>query len=81
MPSYLYKCRLCAREQSVIHSMAYEIPPICDCGGKMHKVPQATRVNWGGLPPSGGDAKPLLQYLERTAPRRRELIQEHKEHA
>lgn len=79
MGAYLYKCRLCGRERYEVHAMSCTIAPICDCGGKMHKKPQVVSVVWGGLPPSAGDAQPLADYLERTAPQRREKIQEHKE--
>jgi len=37
-----------------------------ECGGHMHRVPQAFSVNWGGLSPSQGEIHPnILNQLGR----------------
>ena len=51
MPEYLYGCEEKHR-QSETHGMTENPPIVCvKCGKVMHRIPQVTAVNWGGLPP------------------------------
>jgi putative FmdB family regulatory protein len=79
MPSYLYKCASCGTQQEEQHSMFSGIPIICECGSRMHKIPQATAVNWGGPPPSAGGKHPLVETLNATESQRRDEFTAKKE--
>lgn len=53
MPSYLYICRLCAREREIRHAAkAHKRFTCLECGAVMSKKPVAFAVNWNGLKPS-----------------------------
>lgn len=57
MPDYVYGCGNHTQDET--HAMSAEPVILCKvCGKKMHRIPQAFSVNWGGLPP----------HLEHTRP-------------
>ena len=71
MPEYVYKCAHCQSQREVKHGMFSGIPIMCDeCGSRMHKIPQAAAVNWGGPPPSAGGKHPLVEQLNADEARR-----------
>jgi putative FmdB family regulatory protein len=80
MPSYVYRCANCSDQKEVSHGMFSGIPIMCDtCGSRMHKVPQAVGVNWGGPSPSAGGKHPLVEELNATESRRRDEFAAKKE--
>lgn len=73
MPTYVYSDRIHKKE--VTHRMMESPVILCPiCGLVMHRVPQATFVNWNGLPPHleharGAGARELINP-EKIAERR-----------
>jgi len=55
------------------------LPVVCECGSRMHKVPQTAAVNWGGPPPSAGGKHPLVEELNATEAQRRDEFAAKKE--
>jgi len=47
MPAYQYADAQ-GHTQEVTHRMLYTTGVVCACGLPMHRVPQATRINWQG---------------------------------
>ena len=83
MPTYIYRCRLCNHEAEIIHTFfECDLPHLCDkCGGKMHRVPQSTAVNWDGLKPSGGELAPEVQrHIDNIDEYRDNFTRIHEEH-
>lgn len=71
MPEYVYRCAKCFETATITHSMFSGLPVVCErCGSRMHKVPQATAVNWGGPAPSAGGKHPLAEELNQDYARR-----------
>lgn len=72
MPDYIYRCpegceAVVSERMQVLNSVVW-------CwihGHKMHRKPQAARVNWNGLRPSKGFLSPVFKELIDGAPRRR----------
>lgn len=68
MAHYLYRCDE-GHEREATHKMSianFIIISCKECGGHMHRVPQAFSVNWGGLSPSQGEIHPnILNQLGR----------------
>lgn len=80
MPEYVYRCASCQETKEVAHSMFSGIPIMCErCGSRMHKVPQATAVNWNGPSPSAGGLHPLVKDLNETLPQRQDEFAAKKE--
>ena len=81
MGQYLY-LDVNGHEVTVTHRMLYTSAVICStCEEMMWKKPQSVAVNWGGLPPSGGELNPDIRGLLDTADERRDAFeQEHEEH-
>jgi putative FmdB family regulatory protein len=76
MPAYVYRCEECNRRFEVVHSVeacdTRRPCPRCGCGAT-HRVPQAVRVNWGGLRPSQGERSPAVRALVDEGSRQRRL--------
>ena len=71
MPEYVYRCANCFETATIAHSMFSGLPVVCErCGSRMHKVPQATAVNWNGPAPSAGGKHPLVEELNADYARR-----------
>ena len=79
MPTYLYSDG--KHRQEITHGMMEAPLIVCKvCGKPMHKVPQAFRVNWNGLPPHLESARPkFMNELIGGADRRRAAYLENKE--
>ena len=78
MPIYVYRCDApaCRHRFEATHSIAAcDAPHACPaCGGQdTHRVPQASRVNWGGLAPSQGTLSPAMRALADEGNRRRRI--------
>lgn len=79
MPLYLYRCRQ-GHQAQVIHRMLYSTGQVCgQCGGAMHRVPQAPRVNWNGSR-AGQEPAPAIQQHVRDIERKRDEYRAQKEH-
>lgn len=77
MPSYIYGCEE-KHTQEETHAMSEEPEILCNvCKKKMHRIPQAFAVNWGGLPPHLEHLRsPVVQNMIDTAdPRRDKYLQ------
>jgi putative FmdB family regulatory protein len=79
MPDYVYRCHVCREQREVTHSMFSGIPVVCECGNRMHKVPQVAAVNWNGPTPSAGGLHPLVRELNNTESQRRDEFAAKKE--
>ena len=81
MPEYLY-IDSNGHEQTITHRMIYNSDVICSiCDELMWRKPQPFVVNWGGLPPSGGELNPDIKHLLDTADERRDAFdEEHESH-
>ena len=73
MPEYIYRCPNCGNEITVVEPMISKCAyPCSKCNYVMHRKPQATRVNWGGLRPSQGELSPGQKTIINGAEKRRE---------
>ncbi len=80
-PTYVYQCDTpgCGHRFEVKHPMAAcddpgEAPACPVCGAQAaHRVPPATAVNWGGLPPSAGALSPAVRALVDEGNRQRRV--------
>lgn len=65
------------KHMRVVHHGMMENPEIiCDvCLDKMHRLPQAPRVNWGGLPPHAQNRSPEIENWISNADRSREQFE------
>ena len=81
MPVYVYRCRKCGQDVEVVQTMAQldGVSPVCDCGGRMERVPQAVNVNWLGARPSDGEPNPLITNWLNNVPRLKDEFAEKKE--
>ena len=75
MPIYVYTDKTHTQEHA--HSMLENPEIVClQCGMKMHRKPQATPVNWGGLPPHASHMRsPAVQAMIDHADESREHFQ------
>lgn len=48
MPTYLYKCARCSKQEEVVHGINDDYHDSCTCGGKMQKVFAANGVIFRG---------------------------------
>ena len=75
MPIYVYTDGIHSQDQQ--HDMTSNPEIVClVCGLTMHRKPQATRVNWGGLPPHSSHMRsPAVQAMIDHADESREHFQ------
>ncbi len=75
MPTYVYTDS--THDLTTAHGMNDNPLITCPvCGEKMHRKPQAPRVNWGGLPPHADTGRsPSIQGMIDNADQRREQFE------
>jgi putative FmdB family regulatory protein len=68
MPTYVYGCS-CGQRSEVVHGMLATVAVSCpNCGGTMHRIPQASRINWAGFRTEKSPA--VKQFLNGVEARR-----------
>lgn len=73
MPTYVYGDENGHRKElEIAFADADKAIVLCDtCDCIMHRIPQATMVNWNGLPPHAADARPpqIQKYVKESKER------------
>lgn len=79
MPEYIYGCANKHRQQESHGMNDNPLITCASCGLKMHRIPQAFSVNWGGLPPHLEHKRPpVVRNMLAHAQARREKYLETK---